>query len=115
MNQNDGNLLYVPGKTDLSFYRRAAAYKDLITEDAHLSTAPIELDGEVLGRLEIVSKDTVQGQIHDAGREFAVLIAAFALACSFCLSSIIFLVLRTNAAKAEELTPEPQLSPVRES
>jgi hypothetical protein len=107
--------IYVPGKTDLSFYRRAAAYKDLIAEDAHLSTAPIELDDEVLGRLEIVSKDTVQGQIHDAGREFAVLIAAFALACSFCLSSIIFLVLRTNAAKAEELTPEPQLSPVRES
>ena len=97
-------FVYVPGETLMSFSRNSTQYESLITESAHLSHAPIELDGETLGRLEIVSEDSVQGRIHDVGQEFAALIAAFALACSFSLYSIIYLVLRTNAARAEELT-----------
>lgn len=97
--------IYVPGEVSMSYSRNAAIYKSLIAENPYLSTEPIELDGETLGYLEIISQDTVQGQIHDAGREFAVLIAAFALACSFSLSSILFLALRTKAAR-EEAAPD---------
>lgn len=109
--------VYVPAEPRMTFSRKSSLYKSLIAEGAYLSHAPIDLDGETLGRLEIISQDTVQGQIHDAGREFAVLIAAFALACSFGLSGILLLALRTTAAGTERAAvkhsqnPEPEPPP----